>query len=78
MTGTFTYYARAVNRTILTALSAVTTKQANPTATTMQKPKQFQDYAMSNSNAALTYNASGVMFVVHSKASYLSQKTSTK
>ena len=35
VTETFLYYARAVNRTMLTAVSALTTKKANPAATTM-------------------------------------------
>ena len=75
VTGTFLYYARAVNRIMLTILSGFMTKQANPTPTTMQKTKQFLYYAASNSNATLTYNASNMVLVVHSDASYLNEKS---
>ena len=72
--GTFIYYTRAVDGTMLTTLSALTTKQANPTATMMQKTKQFLDYAASNSNTTLTYNASNMVLAVHSDTSYLNKK----
>ena len=76
VTRTFFYYSRAVNRPMLITLtlSDLMTKQANPTATTMQKTKQVLDYAASNSNATLTYNASNMMFAVHGDASYLNEK----
>jgi hypothetical protein len=42
--GTLLYYAGAVNSTILTALSAIATKQAKPTENTLAKVKQLLDY----------------------------------
>ena len=59
---------------MLTGLSAFATKQANPTAMTMEKTKQFLDYAASKSNAKLTYNASKMVLGVYSNASYLNKK----
>ena len=44
VTGTFLYYARSVNTTILTVLISIATQQANPTDNTIQKVKQFLDY----------------------------------
>ena len=42
--GTLLYHARAVDPTILTALSAIGTEQAKPTQETMKKVKQLLDY----------------------------------
>jgi hypothetical protein len=73
VTGTFVFYARAVDGTMLTALSALASEQANPTEHTMQKWKQFLDYATTHPNAVLTYRASNMILAVHSDASYLSK-----
>ena len=71
--GTFLYYARAVNPTMLVALSAITSEQASPTRATMKKVDQFLDYAASQEQAVLTYEASDMVLAVHSDASYLSE-----
>ena len=42
--GTFLYYARAVDLTMLAALSAIASEQASPTQSTMKKVEQFLDY----------------------------------
>jgi hypothetical protein len=73
VTGTFLFYARAVDGTKLTALSALTSEEANPTEHTMQKCKQFFDYAATHPNAVLTYRPSNMVLTVHSDASYLSK-----
>ena len=66
VTGTFLYHVRAVNGTMLTALNALVTEQTNPTTTIMKNMKQFLDYAASNSNATLRYDASDMVLSVHS------------
>ena len=43
----FLFYGRAVDSTILTSLSAITSQQANPTTNTMAKAKQLLDYLAS-------------------------------
>eukprot|EP00804_Cyclotella_cryptica_P009666 CCRYP_011200-RA/>CCRYP_011200-RA protein AED:0.45 eAED:0.63 QI:0/0/0/1/0/0/2/0/128 len=53
--GVFLYYARAVDCTMLTALSSHATQQANPTTTTLDRVYQFLDYALSHPNAGVTY-----------------------
>ena len=73
MLDTFLYYARAVDSTMLVALSAITSEQARPTKTTMDKVNQFLDYAASQEIAVLTYEASDMVLAVHSDASYLSE-----
>ena len=72
--GVFLFYVRAVDSTMLTALSAIATEQANPTEATMQKCKQFLDYAASQEEAVLTFHASDMVLAVQSDASYLSER----
>ena len=71
--GTFLYYARAVDCTMLPALSTIATQQANPTERTLAKVKQFLDYAATHPDAIITYRASNMVLVGHSDASYLSE-----
>jgi hypothetical protein len=73
VTGTFLFYARAIDSTMLTALSALASEQADPTEATMTKCKQFLDYAASQEDAVVTYKASDMKLAVHSDASYLSE-----
>jgi hypothetical protein len=53
--GTFLYYARCVDSTMLTALGSIPTQQANPTKNTMIKVKQFLDYAFTHLNAIVRH-----------------------
>eukprot|EP00804_Cyclotella_cryptica_P010234 CCRYP_016712-RA/>CCRYP_016712-RA protein AED:0.36 eAED:0.34 QI:0/0/0/1/1/1/2/0/386 len=71
--GVFLYYARAVDCTMLTALSSLATQQANPTQTTLHRIHHFLDYAMTHQNAVVTYRASNMILAAHSDASYLSE-----
>ena len=71
--GTFLYYGRAVDSTMLTALSSIASTQAEPTEETMANIKLFLDYTASHQDAILTYQASDMVLVVHSNASYLSK-----
>ena len=72
--GTYLYYARAVDCTMLAALGSLATQQAKPTENTMEKVKQFLDYASSHQDAMVTYRASDMALAVHSDASYLSER----
>jgi hypothetical protein len=69
--GTFLYYARCINSTMLTALGSIAIQQANPTKNTMITIKQFLDYAYTHPNAIVTYQASDMVLAAHSNASYL-------
>ena len=55
VTGTFQYYARAVDSTMLVALSALKSEQASPTKNTMEEVMTLLDYAASQEEAVITY-----------------------
>ena len=61
---------------MLTALSAIESKQEAPTKSTLKKIKQFLDYAATNPNGNIAYRASNMIFSAHSNASYLSKPQS--
>ena len=73
VTGVFLFYARAVDSTMLTALSAIVSEQATPIENTMKECKQLLDYAASQEEAILTYKKSDMVLAIHSDASYLSK-----
>jgi hypothetical protein len=52
--GTFLYYARAVDETMLCALNKMASRQANPTEDLMKDVERFLQYAATNPNAKLT------------------------
>lgn len=53
--GTFLFYARAVDSTMLTPLSAIAMDQASPTQNTLTKVRKFLDYAATHPDVILTY-----------------------
>ena len=55
---TFLFYGRAIDSTMLMPLSAIASTQAEPTEETLERVKQYLDYAASNPDAILTYSAS--------------------
>jgi hypothetical protein len=71
--GKFLYYARSVDGTMLTPLSALASQQAAPTEKTMQQAQQFRDYAATQEPAVLTYRKSGMILAAHSDAGYLNE-----
>ena len=71
VTGTFLYYARAVDTALLLALSAIASDQAAPTENTTKKTLKFLDYVRTHPDGILTYSASNMILNVHSDASYL-------
>jgi hypothetical protein len=71
--GTFLYYARCVNSSMLAALGSLATQQANPAENTMAKVMQFLDYATTHPDAIVTYHARDMVLASHSNTSYLSE-----
>jgi hypothetical protein len=69
------YYARAVDPTILTALSSTATEQAKPTQKTLKKVKQLLDHSATQEKAVITYDASGMILAAHSNAGYCNEKS---
>ena len=59
--GSFLYYARAVDLTILASLSKIASMQAAPIEYTMQKVNHFLDYMASNPDALVRFYASDMV-----------------
>jgi hypothetical protein len=72
--GTLLYYGRAVDPTILPALSSIATEQAKPTENTREKVKQLLDYCATQEDAIITYKASKMILCIHSDAGYANEK----
>ncbi len=70
--GTLLYYARAVDSTLLVALSDLSSAQANGTEATKLAATQLLDYCATHSEASIRYCASEMALQIHSDASYLS------
>ena len=71
--GSILYYARAVDITVLMALSSIAIEQSKGTTNTMEKAKQLLDYLATYPNATIRFQASDMIMNVHSDASYLSE-----
>jgi hypothetical protein len=72
--GTLLYYGRAVDATILVALSSLASAQATPTKDTMQRTHHLLNYIPTHPNAIISYAKSNMILNVHSdNASYLSE-----
>ncbi len=56
--GSILYYARAVDMTVLMALSTIGMSQAKPTKTTMERCIQLMDYLATHSDAKIRFSAS--------------------
>ena len=71
--GKFLFLGRAVDSTLLCPVSAIASQSSAPTEDTMKQTLQFLDYAATQEEAVLTYNASEMKLAAHSDASYLSE-----
>ena len=71
--GTLLYYTRAVDPTLLVALSALASMQAKPAKHTVELVTWLLDYLATNPNAILMYKKSDMILAVHSNAPYLSK-----
>jgi hypothetical protein len=71
--GTLLYYARAVDNTLLVALSALASEQSVATERTNQSIQQLLDYCHTNPNATVIYKASDMKLHIHSDAGYLNE-----
>ena len=71
--GTLLYYGRAVDATILVALSSLASAQSAPTEDTMQQTRHLLDYVATHPNAIISYAKSNMILGVHSDALYLSE-----
>ena len=69
--GSFLYYGRAVDPTILPAINEIGLSQATPTQNTLLKCKQLLDYLHTHPNATIRYKASDMCLHVDTDAAYL-------
>ena len=74
LTGKFNWYARGVDSTLLTPISALTAQQSKPTQATMKRAQQLLDYLATQEPAVLTYRASDMTLAIHSDAGYLNEE----
>ena len=72
--GTFLFYTRTVDVTMLKAIgTTLATQQSNPTEGTMNGITKLLSYAASNPNAELRYYTNAMILWIDSDASYLSE-----
>ena len=71
ITGSFLYYGRAIDYTILPALNEIASAQAQPTKRMQEKTQQLMDYLYTYPNAFIRYYASDMILHVDSDAAYL-------
>ena len=71
--GTFLFYSRAVDPTMLMALSIIATEQTQGTQTTKEKAEHFLTYAATHPNDTIKFYKSDMILKIHSDASYLSK-----
>ena len=71
--GSILYYARAVDMTVLAALSTITINQMKATQQMMDRCIQLLDYLASNLYAKVRFLASDMVMNIHLDASYLSE-----
>jgi hypothetical protein len=72
ITGTFLYYARSVDPTMLVTLSALASYQSKATEQAEDAVK-FLNHCATHPDAVLRYSKSDMILTVHSDASYLSE-----
>ena len=69
--GTFLYYGRAIDPTILVALNEIATQQASPSIATTKKADMLMDYLSTYPHATLRFYAGDMQLCVESDAAYL-------
>ena len=70
--GTFLYYARDVDCTMLPSINTLAEQQSSPTKNTEAAITHFLYYAATNPSAVIQYKASNMILHIDSDASYLS------
>ena len=58
--GTFLYYGRAIDNTILPALNEISQQQSAPTTETNMKANMLLDYLATHPNAKIRFHASNM------------------
>ena len=74
--GSLLYYARAVDYSMLPAVTSLSALQSNPTTATIAKMYRLLGYAAAQPNASLTLLPSEMILRIHSDGSHLSRPKS--
>ena len=74
VTGKFNWYARGVDSTMLTPISALSAQQAKPTQAAIRRVQHVVDYAATKEPAVTTYPANDMVLAIHSNAGYLNEE----
>eukprot|EP00957_Ditylum_brightwellii_P151402 11529439-Ditylum_brightwellii.AAC.1 len=69
--GTFLYYGRAINGTILSTINEISADQAKPKISTAKQSTMLMDYLATYPNAVLRFFAGNMQLHVDSDAAYL-------
>ena len=69
--GTFLYYARALDSTMLTSLNDIGSQQALPTTNVSEKAQQLMDYANTYPHVFVCFYASDMQLAVDTDAAFL-------
>ena len=69
--GSFLYYSRVIDYTLLPALNSLASQQSQPTENTRQIAHRLMDYAATYPNTFIRYKASDMILNVDSDAAYL-------
>ena len=70
--GTFLYYARALDCTMVPALKTLVEQKSSPTKNTEAAITHFLDYAATNPSVIIQYKSSDMILHIDSYTSYLS------
>ena len=73
VTGTFLFYALAIDSTMLPFLSTIASEQNYPIKNTMKRVKNFLQYAASQEKAFITFSTSDMVLTIHYDASCLTK-----
>ena len=71
--GTLLYYGRAIDNTMLVALSSLAAAQSKGTQATTKAAAHLLNYAATHPEATIRYHASDMCLHIHSDASYMSE-----
>jgi hypothetical protein len=74
--GSFLFYARAVDCTMLTAVNHIASMQSNPTERVMEAAKRLLQYAAAYPQHKLVYHACDMVLHIQSDASFLTRSES--
>jgi hypothetical protein len=71
--GSFLYYGRAVDITILKALNSLARQQSTPTQATAARADHLLDYLHTHPDAVIRFYPSDMILQIHSDASYINE-----